>query len=192
MQKVFKFTHFTFASHSAHDSIVCVHVSRCKRMVVVISDEYLDSDACDFQTKFALSLCPGKEDFYFLYLSSLKQLPSVFCNKRCNETFQIFQGLEVNVSFRWSTSRWQNRFPASFVSWQYVTTLGPAPRLGSGFGSPKRFHCPNRRARIGFVSVGAVSYCIVQFYVGQWSDVADSNALFPHILACLRKMCENP
>ncbi|KAI4806627.1 hypothetical protein KUCAC02_017445, partial [Chaenocephalus aceratus] len=32
---------------------------RCKRMVVVISDEYLDSDACDFQTKFALSLCPG-------------------------------------------------------------------------------------------------------------------------------------
>ncbi|XP_010781463.1 myeloid differentiation primary response protein MyD88-like [Notothenia coriiceps] len=28
-------------------------------MVVVISDEYLDSDACDFQTKFALSLCPG-------------------------------------------------------------------------------------------------------------------------------------
>uniref|UniRef100_A0A4W5KDS2 TIR domain-containing protein n=1 Tax=Hucho hucho TaxID=62062 RepID=A0A4W5KDS2_9TELE len=33
---------------------------RCKRMVVVISDEYLDSDACDFQTKFALSLCPGK------------------------------------------------------------------------------------------------------------------------------------
>ena len=31
-------------------------------MVVVISDEYLDSDACDFQTKFALSLCPGKVD----------------------------------------------------------------------------------------------------------------------------------
>ncbi|KAG9283297.1 myeloid differentiation primary response protein MyD88 [Astyanax mexicanus] len=33
--------------------------NRCKRMVVVISDDYLDSDACDFQTKFALSLCPG-------------------------------------------------------------------------------------------------------------------------------------
>ena len=33
---------------------------RCKRMVVVISDEYLRSDACDFQTKFALSLCPGE------------------------------------------------------------------------------------------------------------------------------------
>ena len=28
-------------------------------MVAVISDEYLASDACDFQTKFALSLCPG-------------------------------------------------------------------------------------------------------------------------------------
>lgn len=32
---------------------------RCKKVVVVISDEYLDSDACDFQTKFALSLSPG-------------------------------------------------------------------------------------------------------------------------------------
>lgn len=32
---------------------------RCKKMVVVISDEYLKSDACDFQTKFALSLSPG-------------------------------------------------------------------------------------------------------------------------------------
>lgn len=33
-------------------------------MVVVISDEYLDSVACDFQTKFALSLSPGKQYFY--------------------------------------------------------------------------------------------------------------------------------
>lgn len=34
--------------------------SRCRRMVVVISDDYLESDECDFQTKFALSLSPGK------------------------------------------------------------------------------------------------------------------------------------
>uniref|UniRef100_A0A8B9VC92 Myeloid differentiation primary response protein MyD88 n=1 Tax=Anas zonorhyncha TaxID=75864 RepID=A0A8B9VC92_9AVES len=33
---------------------------RCRRMVVVISDDYLESDECDFQTKFALSLSPGK------------------------------------------------------------------------------------------------------------------------------------
>ncbi|MBN3312582.1 OXSR1 kinase, partial [Atractosteus spatula] len=32
---------------------------RCKRMVVVISDDYLDSECCDFQTKFALSLSPA-------------------------------------------------------------------------------------------------------------------------------------
>ncbi|KAL8164850.1 UNVERIFIED_CONTAM: Myeloid differentiation primary response protein MyD88 [Gekko kuhli] len=31
---------------------------RCRRMVVVISDDYLDSEECDFQTKFALSLSP--------------------------------------------------------------------------------------------------------------------------------------
>lgn len=33
---------------------------RCRRMVVVVSDDYLQSKECDFQTKFALSLSPGK------------------------------------------------------------------------------------------------------------------------------------
>lgn len=51
-------------------TIICDHLCRCKKMVVVVSDEYLDSDACDFQTKFALSLCPGK-----LHFSYVKQLP---------------------------------------------------------------------------------------------------------------------
>ncbi|XP_074841253.1 myeloid differentiation primary response protein MyD88 isoform X2 [Carettochelys insculpta] len=32
---------------------------RCRKMVVVISDDYLESNECDFQTKFALSLSPG-------------------------------------------------------------------------------------------------------------------------------------
>ncbi|XP_003221916.1 myeloid differentiation primary response protein MyD88 [Anolis carolinensis] len=32
---------------------------RCRKMVVVISDDYLESEECDFQTKFALSLSPG-------------------------------------------------------------------------------------------------------------------------------------
>uniref|UniRef100_A0A1A8IHL9 Myeloid differentiation primary response protein MyD88 n=2 Tax=Nothobranchius TaxID=28779 RepID=A0A1A8IHL9_NOTKU len=53
---------------------------RCKRMVVVISDEYLESDACDFQTKFALSLCPGarsKRLIPVIYKSMSKQFPSI-------------------------------------------------------------------------------------------------------------------
>ncbi|CAJ1082097.1 myeloid differentiation primary response protein MyD88 [Xyrichtys novacula] len=53
---------------------------RCKRMVVVISDEYLDSDACDFQTKFALSLCPGarnKRLIPVVYKPMKKQFPSI-------------------------------------------------------------------------------------------------------------------
>ncbi|TMS15749.1 Myeloid differentiation primary response protein MyD88 [Larimichthys crocea] len=53
---------------------------RCKRMVVVISDEYLDSDACDFQTKFALSLCPGarnKRLIPVIYKSMAKPFPSI-------------------------------------------------------------------------------------------------------------------
>ncbi|KAM5158106.1 myeloid differentiation primary response protein MyD88 [Mantella aurantiaca] len=35
---------------------------RCRKMVVVISDDYLDSNECDFQTKFALSLGPGARE----------------------------------------------------------------------------------------------------------------------------------
>ncbi|XP_075684790.1 myeloid differentiation primary response protein MyD88 isoform X2 [Rhinoderma darwinii] len=36
--------------------------NRCRKMVVVISDDYLDSTECDFQTKFALSLGPGARE----------------------------------------------------------------------------------------------------------------------------------
>ncbi|XP_055037277.1 myeloid differentiation primary response protein MyD88 [Misgurnus anguillicaudatus] len=53
---------------------------RCKRMVVVISDDYLDSDACDFQTKFALSLCPGarsKRLIPVVYKSMKRPFPSI-------------------------------------------------------------------------------------------------------------------
>ncbi|KAI5092118.1 myeloid differentiation primary response protein MyD88, partial [Silurus meridionalis] len=53
---------------------------QCKRMVVVISDDYLDSDACDFQTKFALSLCPGartKRLIPVVYKSMKRPFPSI-------------------------------------------------------------------------------------------------------------------
>ncbi|XP_051538818.1 myeloid differentiation primary response protein MyD88-like isoform X1 [Myxocyprinus asiaticus] len=53
---------------------------RCKRMVVVISDDYLDSDACDFQTKFALSLCPGarsKRLIPVVYKAMKRPFPSI-------------------------------------------------------------------------------------------------------------------
>lgn len=53
---------------------------RCKRMVVVISDEYLESDDCDFQTKFALSLSPGarsKRLIPVIYKSMTKPFPSI-------------------------------------------------------------------------------------------------------------------
>ncbi|KAL4657151.1 myeloid differentiation primary response protein MyD88 [Arapaima gigas] len=53
---------------------------RCRRMVVVVSDEYLESDDCDFQTKFALSLCPGartKRLIPVLYKPMKKPFPSI-------------------------------------------------------------------------------------------------------------------
>nr|XP_046227600.1 myeloid differentiation primary response protein MyD88 [Scatophagus argus] len=53
---------------------------RCKRMVVVISDEYLNSDACDFQTKFALSLSPGARNKRLIpvkYKPMTKPFPSI-------------------------------------------------------------------------------------------------------------------
>ncbi|KAA0704763.1 Myeloid differentiation primary response protein [Triplophysa tibetana] len=49
-------------------------------MVVVISDDYLDSDACDFQTKFALSLCPGarsKRLIPVVYKAMKRPFPSI-------------------------------------------------------------------------------------------------------------------
>uniref|UniRef100_UPI0037E739B0 myeloid differentiation primary response protein MyD88 n=1 Tax=Semicossyphus pulcher TaxID=241346 RepID=UPI0037E739B0 len=70
---------------------------RCKRMVVVISDEYLDSDACDFQTKFALSLCPGarnKRLIPVVYKPMTKPFPSILrfltiCDftRQCTQTW---------------------------------------------------------------------------------------------------------
>nr|XP_057916536.1 myeloid differentiation primary response protein MyD88 [Doryrhamphus excisus] len=53
---------------------------RCKRVVAVISDDYLDSDACDFQTKFALSLSPGarnKRLIPVVYKGMTKQFPRI-------------------------------------------------------------------------------------------------------------------
>lgn len=131
-------------SHFAHDmhSHTCDRVCRCKRMVVVISDEYLDSDACDFQTKFALSLCPGEVDLYFI-----QQLHRLMC--ACNlpsPVFSPFQEPEANASFRSSTSRWRSRSLASYASWPCATTLVLAHRPGSGYGLPKLSHCRNQGA----------------------------------------------
>ncbi|XP_061095880.1 myeloid differentiation primary response protein MyD88 [Conger conger] len=71
--------------------------TRCKRMVVVISDDYLDSDECDFQTKFALSLCPGAQ--------KKRLIPVVY--KRMQRPFpSILRFLTVCDYTRPSTQSW--------------------------------------------------------------------------------------
>lgn len=53
---------------------------RCRRMVVVVSDDYLQSKECDFQTKFALSLSPGahkKRLIPIKYKPMKKEFPSI-------------------------------------------------------------------------------------------------------------------
>nr|XP_040022922.1 myeloid differentiation primary response protein MyD88-like [Gasterosteus aculeatus aculeatus] len=70
---------------------------RCKRMVVVISDEYLDSDACDFQTKFALSLCPGARD---------KRLIPVKCKPMTKPFPSILRHLNIGDYTRPYTRAW--------------------------------------------------------------------------------------
>ncbi|MEE6467395.1 hypothetical protein FKM82_007225 [Ascaphus truei] len=53
---------------------------RCRKMVVIISDDYLDSNECDFQTKFALSLCPGARQKRLIpvkYKSMKRDYPSI-------------------------------------------------------------------------------------------------------------------
>uniref|UniRef100_A0A8C5QGC0 Myeloid differentiation primary response protein MyD88 n=1 Tax=Leptobrachium leishanense TaxID=445787 RepID=A0A8C5QGC0_9ANUR len=53
---------------------------RCRKMVVIISDDYLDSKECDFQTKFALSLSPGAREKRLIpvkYKSMSRPYPSI-------------------------------------------------------------------------------------------------------------------
>uniref|UniRef100_A0A2K6V8D6 Myeloid differentiation primary response protein MyD88 n=1 Tax=Saimiri boliviensis boliviensis TaxID=39432 RepID=A0A2K6V8D6_SAIBB len=52
----------------------------CRRMVVVVSDDYLQSKECDFQTKFALSLSPGAHQKRLIpikYKAMNKEFPSI-------------------------------------------------------------------------------------------------------------------
>ncbi|KAG8443526.1 hypothetical protein GDO86_012071 [Hymenochirus boettgeri] len=54
--------------------------NRCRKMVVIISDDYLDSSECDFQTKFALSLGPGAREKRLIpvkYKPMKKPFPSI-------------------------------------------------------------------------------------------------------------------
>lgn len=49
-------------------------------MVVVVSDDYLQSKECDFQTKFALSLSPGAHQKRLIpikYKPMKKEFPSI-------------------------------------------------------------------------------------------------------------------
>nr|AGF25258.1 myeloid differentiation response protein 88 [Andrias davidianus] len=53
---------------------------RCRKMVVVVSDDYLASNECDFQTKFALGLCPGAREKRLIpvkYKAMKKEFPSI-------------------------------------------------------------------------------------------------------------------
>nr|XP_056713112.1 myeloid differentiation primary response protein MyD88 [Euleptes europaea] len=70
---------------------------RCRRMVVVISDDYLDSEECDFQTKFALSLSPG---------ARMKRLIPVKC-KHMKKTFpSILKFITVCDYTNQHTQKW--------------------------------------------------------------------------------------
>ncbi|XP_034257544.1 myeloid differentiation primary response protein MyD88 [Pantherophis guttatus] len=70
---------------------------RCRKMVVVISDDYLDSEECDFQTKFALSLSPG---------ARLKRLIPVKC-KSMNQDFpSILRFITVCDYTNPATKKW--------------------------------------------------------------------------------------
>lgn len=57
------------------------------------------------------------------------------------KTYLLFQELEINGLFRWSTSPWRSSSPASYASSPYVTTPGLALKPGSGHGWPKLSRC---------------------------------------------------
>ncbi|NXK08081.1 MYD88 protein, partial [Herpetotheres cachinnans] len=70
---------------------------RCRRMVVVISDDYLESNECDFQTKFALSLSPG---------ARLKRLIPVKCKTMKNEFPSILRFITICDYTNPCTKKW--------------------------------------------------------------------------------------
>ncbi|XP_048339007.1 LOW QUALITY PROTEIN: myeloid differentiation primary response protein MyD88 [Sphaerodactylus townsendi] len=70
---------------------------RCRRMVVVISDDYLDSEACDFQTKFALSLSPG---------ARMKRLIPVKCRTMAKQFPSILKFITVCDYTNPHTQKW--------------------------------------------------------------------------------------
>ncbi|KAM6209497.1 myeloid differentiation primary response protein MyD88 [Sarcoramphus papa] len=70
---------------------------RCRRMVVVISDDYLESKECDFQTKFALSLSPG---------ARLKRLIPVKCKTMKNEFPSILRFITICDYTNPCTKKW--------------------------------------------------------------------------------------
>lgn len=94
-------------------------------MVVVISDEYLDSEACDFQTKFALSLGPGEvHSFYVDALHWYLQYLTLF--------LMLLQEPRRNVSFQWFINQWRSHSPESCATSPCVTTPDSPHRPGSG------------------------------------------------------------
>ncbi|KAJ7322121.1 hypothetical protein JRQ81_018408 [Phrynocephalus forsythii] len=70
---------------------------RCRKMVVVISDDYLDSEECDFQTKFALSLSPG---------ARLRRLIPVKCKAMKKEFPSILRFITVCDYTNSATKKW--------------------------------------------------------------------------------------
>ncbi|NXI57623.1 MYD88 protein, partial [Chloroceryle aenea] len=70
---------------------------RCRRMVVVISDDYLESEECDFQTKFALSLSPG---------ARMKRLIPVKCKTMKNEFPSILRFITICDYTNPCTKKW--------------------------------------------------------------------------------------
>uniref|UniRef100_A0A8C8VQ06 Myeloid differentiation primary response protein MyD88 n=1 Tax=Pelusios castaneus TaxID=367368 RepID=A0A8C8VQ06_9SAUR len=70
---------------------------RCRKMVVVISDDYLQSNECDFQTKFALSLSPGARQ---------KRLIPVKCKAMKNEFPSILRFITICDYTNPCTQKW--------------------------------------------------------------------------------------
>ncbi|XP_063003526.1 myeloid differentiation primary response protein MyD88 [Elgaria multicarinata webbii] len=70
---------------------------RCRKVVAVISDDYLDSEACDFQTKFALALSPG---------ARLKRLIPVKCRSMKKEFPSILRFITLCDYTNQCTKKW--------------------------------------------------------------------------------------
>ena len=68
---------------------------RCKRMIIVLSPDFLTSEDCNFQTKFAHSIAPSKSSIMQLRLCKMMELTADNCSSTSTKFKQDCRQVQI-------------------------------------------------------------------------------------------------